>query len=143
MNYDTLEEMRAHHFFCYEITLPPRYSLALAGNWMMQDLERYLNFRIGFKGKEVDVLYLKPMDGNGKDILKQPANGVAIDQFTYFLNQNGNLPLIIDKTGWQKLGCREPWTISVLSLDKLQDTMKTFHLKLERARVFIRQVVIE
>ncbi|SEN66063.1 Thioredoxin-like [bacterium A37T11] len=102
LDYDALDELFTKHCFCYEITLPPFYSLAQAANFLLADLERYLGVHVAFEKRQVEVIYLAAIPKTSQNSInssQRNERSIELSQMLAYINYDPKLPLLVLNQG--------------------------------------------
>ncbi|MDO3627586.1 TlpA disulfide reductase family protein [Mucilaginibacter sp. BT774] len=144
--YKSYSEWESENLYCYDLVMPHKVPYDVLYDYMLSDLNRYLNLNGRFEQREMDCYVLKKKQTkeqvplSAKEISsiyydKQKIENLNINQLTDLLNQHINEGYIVNESG---LPLSNQFRLNVylygLSVDKINSILAQFGLVITPAR---------
>ena len=152
----TSDEFQRQYLYCYELILPPGYSMKTAYRWMIDDLDRFFGIRSSIEQRKVKALALVLL--SQKKGLKAPAStaygtaeydnnylsmsNYALDGLLQFLFLHTSFPLTVNSTGVNPAVDLHLHIDKGTSLQALNKQLKPYNLALIPTEISISKLVL-
>lgn len=142
--------------WCYDLVLPPSFSLSEAWRWMLSDLERYFKITVMSESRKTDCWVLSVTEGCDRLATKggTPSYTMAKEELRFSIRNRPvsllvsslsvhDLPWIVDETAFAENIDIDIELGSHFTLEELNKALQPYGLKMEQGQRVLDVVVIK